>query len=499
MGDRVVLQVEGIVKEYPGVRAVDGAVVEVRSGEIHALVGENGAGKSTLIKVISGVVRPDAGRLLLHGQQVAFRSVQEARRAGISTLQQELTLVPTLSAAENIFLGQPYPKRTLGLVDWPALKRAAQEALRMLGLDLSPDLPVRALSPALQTMVAIAGALSRQASLLILDEPTASLTDEEAGHLFSVLRSLKERGMAVLYVSHRLEEIFQIADRITVMRDGRTVATLEAEATDAEALIRLMTGRSLGEEPQVPQGLGEPLLEVEGLAASTLKGVSFVLHRGEILGIGGLAGSGRSQLLRCLYGAEPMISGRMRLEGSPVTPRSPAEALSLGIAMVPEERRSQGLVLSLALFQNVTLAHLRSYSLLGTFLQRSRELDVAGNMVRRLGIKARSLTQRVSQLSGGTQQKVVFARYLAGPVRVLLLDEPTRGIDVATKFEIHQIIRDLAAKGSGILLVTSELPELMQLSHRILVLREGRQVGVFPASGLSQQELLAHFYGRVLA
>ncbi len=498
MVDDALLRVEGIVKEYPGIRAVDGAALEVRHGEIHALVGENGAGKSTLIKVISGVVQPDSGRILLRGRPVSFRSVQEARRSGISTLQQELTLVPTLGAAENIFLGQPYPRRALVLVDWPALRRAAREALDLLGLQLPLDLPVNSFSPALQTMVAIAGALSRQASLLILDEPTASLTDEEVARLFDVLQSLKARGTSVIYVSHRLEEIFRIADRITVMRDGRTVATLEAREADVDTVIRLMTGRSMGQENRTSHAPGEPLLQVEGLRSSGLKGVSFVLHRGEILGVGGLAGSGRSQLLRCLYGAEPMLGGRVWLEGRPIAVRSPAEALRLGLAMVPEERRSQALVPNLALFQNVTLAHLKAYSLYGALLQRGRELAAAEALVRRLAVKARSLAQMVSQLSGGNQQKVVFARYLAGPVKVFLLDEPTRGVDVASKFEIHQIVRDLAARGSGILLVTSELPELMQLSRRILVLREGHQVGIFPA-GLSQEELLAHFYGRVAA
>ncbi len=497
MAAELILRAEGIVKEYPGIRAVDGATLELRRGEIHALVGENGAGKSTLIKVISGVVRPNAGRLTFSGRPVNFKSVQDARKAGISTLQQELTLVPTLDAVENIFLGKPYPTRSLGLVNWRALRQAAREAFHRLEMEVPLDLPVKYLSPAQQTMVALARALSQRAEVVILDEPTASLTDQETNHLFQVLRSLKARGLAVIYVSHRLEEIFQIADRITVMRDGRTVATLDAETADAESLIRLMTGRSFSNMQPPPLQLGEPILEVERLNSGILRDISFKLHRREILGIGGLAGSGRSRLLKCLYGVEPLAAGTVKLEGRTVQVSSPIQALRLGIAMVPEERRSQGLFPALEVYQNITLTHLRNFSLSGVFLQRGRELNIAQNLTSRLAIKSLSVFQRVSELSGGNQQKVVFARYLAGPVKVLLLDEPTRGVDVASKYEIHQIIRELATQGSAVLLVTSEVPELLQLSHRILVLREGRQVGIFPSSALSHHELLARFYGRM--
>ena len=491
------LRIEGLVKDYPGVRAVDGATVEVVRGEIHGLVGENGAGKSTLIKMISGVVRPDSGTMFVNGTPISFTSARDAYKAGISALHQELSLVPYLDATENIFLGRPYPTTRFRLIDWFSLRHAAKQIADLLDVDIPLDVPVGELSPATQTMIAIARAISVQATVLILDEPTASLSDQEIRRLFRVLHVLKQRGTSILYVSHRLEEIFEIADRITVMRDGRVVSTLPASQTSVDDLIRLMIGRSLSQVfPKRTRAPGRPLLEVAHLTSSKVSDISFVLHRGEILGIGGLAGSGRSEVLRLLFGAERRGGGTVTLDGKSVALQSPGHALRAGIAMVPEERRSQGLVLSQSVVENLTLAHLRSFALADIFLRPSHEALVAKGLVDRLRIKTADVGQNVAQLSGGNQQKVVMGKCLAGQVIVLLLDEPTRGVDVGTKFEIYQTIRGIADSGSGVLLVSSDLPELIGLSDRILVLHDGHLVVTVEADQLDQEELLRLCYGR---
>jgi len=489
-----------ITKTYPGVRAVDDVTFDVRPGEVHGLVGENGAGKSTLIKILAGAVHRDSGEIRVDGQPVAIATVHDAKRLGVSIIHQELNLVPYFDGAENIFLGDPYPRRWYGGVDWRALHRQAADILQQLGATIPVDVPVHRLSPGQQTMIAIAHGFATNARLMVMDEPTAALTDQEIERLFAVIRALRDRGVGVVYVSHRLEEIFQLADRVTVMRNGRVVTTQPASELDQDELVRLMIGRSVETVfPPRGDGVDEPILEVEDLSGETVRDVTFTLHAGEVLGVAGLVGAGRTELLRMIFGVDPIRGGQIRLpaadSGRSAAPQSPGDAFRKGVALVPEERRSQGLVLSRPIFENVTLTHLSRFARGGVLLDRRRELGETARLGERLGLKARSLRQPVMQLSGGNQQKVVFARCLAGEARVLLLDEPTRGIDVGAKLELYQIIRDLTAEGAGVLLVSSELPELIGLSDRILVLHEGRQMGIIDASSTDQTEVLRACYG----
>ena len=489
-----------ITKTYPGVRAVDDVTFDVRGGEVHGLVGENGAGKSTLIKILAGAVSRDSGEIWFDGQPATIATVHDAKRLGVSIIHQELNLVPYFNGAENIFLGDPYPQRWYGGVDWRTLHRQAADILQQLGATIPVDVPVHRLSPGQQTMIAIAHGFATNARLMVMDEPTAALTDQEIERLFAVIRALRDQGVGVVYVSHRLEEIFEIADRVTVMRNGRVVTTQPASELDQDELVRLMIGRSVETVfPPRGDGVDEPILEVEGLSGETVRDVTFTLHAGEVLGVAGLVGAGRTELLRMIFGVDPIRGGQIRLpaadSGRSAAPQRPGDAFRKGVALVPEERRSQGLVLSRPIFENVTLTHLSRFARGGVLLDRRRELGETARLGERLGLKARSLRQPVMQLSGGNQQKVVFARCLAGEARVLLLDEPTRGIDVGAKLELYQIIRDLTAEGAGALLVSSELPELIGLSDRILVLHEGRQMGIIDASSTDQTEVLRACYG----
>ncbi len=496
-----VLAVEHLSKSYPGVRAVDDVSFAVHPGEVHGLVGENGAGKTTLIKLLAGAVGKDQGQIYFQGRPVAIHSVQDAARLGLAFIHQELNLVPYLNAAENIFLGHPYPRTWFGKIRWQELRRRAQQVLADLGASIPVDVPVRRLSPGQQTMVAIARAFATQATVMVMDEPTATLTDREIERLFAGIQRLLARGVSVIYVSHRLEEIFQIAHRVTVMRNGQVVATQPIQALDQARLIRLMTGRPLEIAfPPSQAQPGEPVLQAVDLQGDRVQGVSFALRRGEVLGVAGLVGAGRSELLRMIFGASPVQAGTLsirREDGAlaPVRPRSPQEAFRLGIALVPEERRSQGLILSRPIFENITLTHLARFARGGFLLHRRRELAEARRLGQALGLKATSLEQRVYQLSGGNQQKVVFARCLAGEARILLLDEPTRGIDVGAKQELYQIIRQLTAQGVAILLVSSELTELLGLADRLLVLHQGRQMALVDAAQVDQEAVLRLCYG----
>jgi ribose transport system ATP-binding protein len=489
-GDEL-LALDDIVKDYPGVRALDHVSLSLARGEVHGLVGENGAGKSTLIKVLAGVVAKDGGQVRLAGRPVEIRSAQDAARLGLAFVHQELNLIPYFDAAENIFLGRSYPKTRLGSIDRRALRRRAAAILEELGAAMPVDVPVSQLSLGQQTMLSVARGLAADASLVVLDEPTASLTDHEIRRLFTAIRMLAARGVAVLYVSHRLGEIFDLARRVTVMRNGRVVATRPVHEYDEAALVQMMTGRTLETvfPTRIPH-MGEPLLTVTGLRGAFTRDISFTLHRGEILGIAGLVGAGRSELLHMLFGAAPVTAGECWLHGrGPLQLRSPGEAVAAGLALVPEERRSQALLLRRPVFENVTLSHLARYARGGALLDRRREWAVTDRLSRRLALRARSPRQPVGQLSGGNQQKVVFARCLAGEAQVLLLDEPARGIDVGAKQELYQLIRQLAAQGVGILLVSSELPELLGLADRLLVLREGRQVALLDAGEVDGKKM----------
>jgi ABC-type sugar transport system ATPase subunit len=490
------LEVIDIVKSFDGVHALKGAQLSVRPGEIHALLGENGAGKSTLVKIITGIHAPDSGTILRDGEAVEFSNVRMANRAGIVALYQELAIIPSVSVAENILLGEQTPSSG-GFVRWTALRRRAQEQLDKLHQRIPLGALAGELSPVQQTMVAFARALATDARVLILDEPTASLTDTEIKDLFGVLRSLRDHGVAIVYVSHRLEEVFELCDRLTIMRNGETIITKDVADSHIDEVISTMVGRAAGSlYPERATTTGRVALTVTNLDGRRVKDVSFAVHEGEVLGIGGLAGSGRSELLRILAGAQKhtageIVVGETTLRSSPGVGR----ALTAGLALVPEERRSQGVDLGASIQDNIAIANIPSVSRFG-WVSGGRIADITRQGMLDLQIKARGATQQVGELSGGNQQKVVLAKMLARKPKVLLMDEPTRGIDVGTKAEIYRLIRQLAATGTAVIAVSSELPELIGMSDRILIMHEGRVAGEVPAEGADDELLLSYCYGK---
>ncbi len=491
------LEARDIVKRFDGVHALNGAALSVRPGEIHALLGENGAGKSTLIKVITGVYAPDSGEILRNGEIVELANVRAGHRLGVVALYQELSIIPTISVAENVLLGEQTPRRG-GFVRWGALRKRAKQQLDRLNQRIPLGKLAGSLSPVQQTMVAVARALATDARVLVLDEPTASLSDLEIVDLFAVLRSLRDEGVAIVYVSHRLEEVVELCDRLTIMRNGETIVTKPVAETTVDEVISIMVGRSQGElYPARSATLGEVVLDVDGLCGRLVKDVSFQASAGEVIGIGGLAGSGRSELLRLRSGAQPRSSGNVLIDGVQL-PHSPGvgRALAAGIALVPEERRSQGVILSAPIQDNIAIANLGAVSS-GGWVSGRRISDLARRGLADLQIKSRGPRQPVGQLSGGNQQKVVLAKMLARRPKVLLMDEPTRGIDVGTKAEIYRLIRELVEGGTTVVAVSSELPELIGISDRILIMHEGRVSGEVPAADATDEILLAHCYGRV--
>ncbi|GAB3821802.1 sugar ABC transporter ATP-binding protein [Tessaracoccus terricola] len=484
-----VLATRGISKDYGPNRVVSDVSLEFHAGSIHALLGENGAGKSTLIGMLAGARQPSDGGILLDGVDVEFRSVAQAQAAGVVALPQELLLVGSLGAAENIFLGmrRPGPR---GLANRRELARAAATQLARLGVELDVDRPVRELSAVQQTMVALARALAREARVLVLDEPTAALTDTETEQLFRVLRSLREERTAIIYVSHRLEEVFALADVATVMRNGRRVWTRAITETSSDEVVGAMIGRSPEQAfPDRAATSGAEVLRVSGLSGHTLSGVSLEVRSGRVLGVAGLAGSGRSELLRIIAGAERAQAGTVQLDGRDLTRASVARRMDAGIGYVPEERRSQGLVMNASIATNIALGSLRELSRAGVVDPRA-ELRRSRQLCDDLQVSATSVKQGVAELSGGNQQKVVLAKYLARQPEVLLLDEPTRGIDVGTKAEIYQLIRGLAERGVAVVMVSSEIPELLGLADEIAVLHEGRLEDVVPAATATEESIL---------
>jgi len=488
-------------KTYSGAPALIDASLELFGGEVHALMGENGAGKSTLIKLLAGVTMPDSMQLKMHGQPVVIQNPQGAFRLGLRFIHQELNIVPQLSVAENIFLSQPYPTRAGIFVNWRKLEQAARSTLNQLGIShINPKQIIARLKPGDQMLVKIASAFvgteQSKAFIYVLDEPTAALTGEEATLLFNVIRQLREQGCAIIYVSHRMDEIFQISDRITVMRDGRVIATQPTTETTPADLIRLMTGRKLEQvyPPRESTPTETVLLDAHNLHTQSIKQVTFQLHAGEILGIAGLNGSGRSELLRALMGVDKLITGQIRLQTTLQTNLSPAKAWENRIAFIPEERRSQGLILGHSISNNVMLPHLSSLSRGGLTLNRRQEQRISSQLGERVKLKAHSYHQRARELSGGNQQKILFARALARSARILLLDEPTRGIDIGSKFDIYQLIRQMSRDGNGIIMVSSELSELIGLCDRILVMHQGQLVQIVDAAGQTEETLLALCY-----
>jgi rhamnose transport system ATP-binding protein len=460
MADAPLLLLRGIQKRFPGVHALKGVDLEVRRGEVHAVVGENGAGKSTLMQILAGVYRPDAGRIDFDGRQdVVFPDERAAQKAGVALVFQERSLFGPMSVAENVFAARQ-PAGRWGRIDHRALRERAAAAVAEVGLSVDPDEPAERLSSAQQQLVEIAKALSLQPKLIIFDEPTAALSPADARVLFGVIRRLRSQGAGVVYISHRLEEIFEIADRITVLKDGAGQGTFPTSALTPSDLVAKMVGRDLGERPIRKGTAGQPLLEVSG-------DVSFSVRAGEIVGLAGLVGAGRTELALALFGARPFTSGQVKLDGRPVTLRSPAEAIAAGIGYLSEDRKESGLFLDMSIEENIGVAR-----------YGGREQRAAAETMReKLRIVCRGPEEPVRNLSGGNQQKVVLARWLVSRPKVLIVDEPTRGVDVGAKAEIHGLLEDLARSGAAVLVISSDLPEVLAVSDRILVMREGRITG----------------------
>lgn len=503
-GGRPLLRVEGVTKSFPGVRALDGVDLTLRAGEVHVLLGENGAGKSTLIKMLSGAHRPDEGRLLAEGGQdgtreglheVHIRSAQDAERLGIATIYQEFNLVPGLTVAENIFLGRQ-PRNRLGLVDKKTMRTRAAALLRRVRLDVSPDTPVGELGIACLQMVEIAKALSLDARVLIMDEPTAVLTSEEVETLFEIVRELRDSGVGVIFITHHLDEIGVLGDRVTVLRDGRSVREVPA-ATDEDELIRLMVGRDIAEQypRQRPDEPGAPVLRVRGLtrrgaaAGPVFEGIDFEVRAGEVVGLAGLVGAGRTEVVRSIFGVDRYDAGTVEIDGKELARGDVRAAMRAGLGLVPEDRKGQGLVLDASLQDNLTLARL-DRDTRGGLVDRGTQRREAAAVAAQLKVRMSGLGQSARTLSGGNQQKIVIGKWLLTDTRLLILDEPTRGIDVGAKVEIYQLINELTASGRAVLMISSDLPEVLGMSDRVLVMSQGRLAGELPAEAATQDAVM---------
>ncbi|MFJ3824387.1 sugar ABC transporter ATP-binding protein [Streptomyces nodosus] len=498
-GPAPVLALRDVSKSFGAVRALRNVSLELSPGEVHALAGENGAGKSTLIKTLAGVHRPDSGRLLLDGEPTVFHGPADARAAGIAVIYQEPTLFPDLSIAENIFMGRR-PRRSLGRVDHRATHAATVALMRRLGVELDPERPARGLSIADQQIVEIAKALSFDARVLIMDEPTAALTGSEVDRLFGVVRTLRDQGAAVLFISHRLEEIFRICRRVTTLRDGAWISTEPLDRITEDDLVRRMVGRDL--DALYPERDAEPGRVALSVRRLTREGVftdvSFEVRCGEIVGLAGLVGAGRTEVARAVFGVDRRDAGEVRVDGRALTNGAPSTAMAAGLALVPEDRRAQGLVMGHSIERNIGLTGLRTTvraGLMDRRAERSRSLDWAV----RLRVKYARIADAVSTLSGGNQQKVVLAKWLATGPRVLIVDEPTRGIDVGTKAEVHRLLGELAADGVAILMISSDLPEILGMADRVLVMHEGRLTAEIPRSEATEETVLAAATGRAAA
>jgi len=484
------LRVENICKHFDGTQALDGVSLSIEQGEVHALVGENGAGKSTLSKIIAGVVLPDSGEMLLEGAAVQLRNPLDAQRLGVGIIFQELDLFPHLSVAENLIVGNLASERGL-FVDRRAMEEFCAPLLRQVGLHCSPHQLVAGLSLAQMQLVAIARALGMNARLLIMDEPTSSLSEDGAATLFQLIGKLKQSGVAIVYVSHKMDEIFRIADRISVLRDGRLIGTQLSGETFVGEIISMMVGRELKEsEHRAGIEASSLLLRVRSLTTAKLNNISFDLHAGEVLGVAGLVGSGRSSLGAALFGLDAIVSGSIELRGKPFRPRSPAEALRSGLGLVPEDRKAQGLMMQMSILENSTFTVLDRFQA-GRFVRLAEERRQAEEVHRRLRLKAASEDAAVSTLSGGNQQKVLLSRWLLADPEVLFLDDPARGIDIGAKHDIYEVLNQLAAAMKGILLVSSELPELLRCSDRILVLHDGESKGILTRGEATQERIMA--------
>ena len=493
------LRLDGITKEFPGVRALSDVHFDLRAGEVHAVCGENGAGKSTLMKIVSGIYQPTRGSIVYKGEERHFASPHESEAVGIAIIHQELNLIPHLSVAENIYLARE-PRRGL-FVDRKKLRADARRCLDRLGIEIDPDTPVRTLSVAQSQMVEIAKALSLDAEVLIMDEPTSSLTEQETRLLFKVIRDLKASGVGIVYISHRLDEMKEIVDRVTVLRDGQYVATDDFADTTVDAIVARMVGRSL--EDKFPERTSLPSEDIIFSASNLSRAglftdVSFSLRRGEILGFAGLMGAGRTEVARAIFGADPLDTGTVTLHGETLAIRTPHDAIAAGLAYLSEDRKAQGLAIKMPVDANMTLANMGEVSNRFGFIDFARHAQVTSEYVDLLNIRTPSIKQPVRLLSGGNQQKIIIGKWLFRKPKVMFFDEPTRGIDVGAKFAIYQIMDELAAQGIGVVLISSELPEILGMTDRVAVFHAGRITGTLETRATDQEEIMryASGYGR---
>jgi ribose transport system ATP-binding protein len=485
------IEMKGIKKAFHQNVVLDGVDFEVRPGEVHALMGENGAGKSTLMKILTGIYERDAGTVMVNGKEVHYRHPKEAERDGISVIHQELNIIPTLTVAENIFLGREQTIGRTGIVRKKEMEEQAKLYLQRLGIEISPNEIAGNLSVGKQQIVEIARALSTNAKCLIMDEPTAALTDREIRTLFDVIRSLKQQGVAIVYISHRMEEIFTICDRISVLRDGQFIGTKKIPETNFDEIVHMMVGRQIGERfPKREKRIGEERLRVEGL---TQKGVfhhvSFSVRAGEILGVAGLMGAGRTEIMEAIFGVRKVDEGTIYIHNKPVKIKSPRQAIEHGIAFITEDRKGKGLVLHMSVRENLTLPKAEQLAKVGV-IQAKKENDLVQSLIARLKIKTASPELEVKALSGGNQQKVVFGKWLAMEPSILILDEPTRGVDVGAKKEIYEIMNELTAQGVAIIMVSSELPEILGMSDRIMVVHEGKVTAILDNKNVDQETIM---------
>jgi len=494
MSEEALLKAKNITKRFPGVLALDSVSFDLRPGEVHILFGENGAGKSTLIKILAGSYLPDEGKIYIRGKEAEFRNPHDARTGGISAVYQEFSLVPQLTVVENLFLGQEIVKS--GLLDKSAMLRKANESLRELGFDLDPLAVVENMNRAERQMAEIAKAFQQQMSVLILDEPTASLTDKEVTRLFEVIGKLTKDNVGVIYISHRIDELKKIGDRITVLRDGKYVATLDMDDADESTLIQLMTGREYEDIfPAIENNLGATVLEVKGLStASGIKDISFKVRAGEIVGFAGLVGAGKSRVGRAIFGLEEITAGIVELEGRPLTDIKPARSIERGILYFPPDRHKEGLVLCRSVKENQTLASVPLFEK-GPFLDTKRESSVVRKIVEKMNIKPRRIEQTINYLSGGNQQKVMLSRGLTREVKVFIFDEASCGIDIGAKHEVYLFLKEQAEKGAAVIFISSELPEILHLSHTVIVMHGGKICSILPGSEASEEKVLSSCFG----
>jgi ribose transport system ATP-binding protein len=488
---QILLELKNIVKTYPGVKALDDVTLKVQKGEVHGLVGENGAGKSTLIKTCTGAVIPDSGKIIIDGEAFSSMTPKLAEDKGLAVIYQEFNLVGELSVAENIFLGRAIRKGTS--IDNKAMEAESRKIFEQFNIDIDPRKLVSELTVGYQQLVEIAKAISQNANLLIMDEPSAPLTKKEADRLYSLVKKLQESGVTIIYISHRMEEIFKLTDRVTVMRDGMKVDTLKTSETNMNALVKLMVGRELKETyPKREKCIrDEIVLELENVSGNGVKNISLSIKKGEVLGLAGLIGAGRTELAEVIFGAKPIVKGTMKLNGKVIVPKTPRDAIDAGVALVPEDRKKQGLLLEVDIKGNISISILNRISKWFT-VNKSKEKEIANHYKEAIRIKTPNLEQKIKNLSGGNQQKAIIAKWLASEPDLIILDEPTRGIDVGAKYEIYKLINTLVEEGKAILMISSEMEEVMGMSDRIIVLSEGKIRGELPREQFDQEAIMSY-------